>query len=180
MRKLCCIHQTIYSSPSTIRAFARKLWRQVQNWQNNHLQSRTGRHGVHDMSNKRVFLTQSALWAAYDGLTSAYLAAFALALGASNEVIGFLGALPWLASILTQIPGSELSQHFRRKKVYVLFGLIGRLFWIPLLAAPFFFEKPIFFIIIFYLIIKLGEMITDPAYTSLMADVVPRDTFGDF
>ncbi len=132
------------------------------------------------MSNKRILLTQTALWAAYEGLTGAYLAAFALALGASNEIIGFLGALPFLAAILTQIPGSELAQHFRRKKVYMLFGMLGRLFWIPLLAAPFFFTEPILFIVIFYLIIKLGEMITDPAYTSMMADIVPRDTFGDF
>jgi MFS family permease len=130
--------------------------------------------------NRRILLTQSALWAAYDGLTSAYLAAFALALGASNEIVGLLGALPFLAAIITQIPGSELSQHFHRKHVYILFSLIGRLFWIPLLAAPFYFEKPIIFIIVFYLIVKLGEMITDPAYTSLMADVVPRGTFGDF
>jgi MFS family permease len=131
-------------------------------------------------SNKRILLSQSALWAAYDGLTSAYLAAFALALGASNEIIGFLGALPFLAAIITQIPGSELSQHFHRKHVYIFFSLIGRLFWIPLLAAPFYFENPIVFIIIFYLIVKLGEMITDPAYTSLMADIVPRESFGDF
>jgi len=132
------------------------------------------------MNNKRILLTQSSLWAAYDGLTSAYLAAFALALGASNEVIGLLGALPWLAAILTQIPGSELSQHFRRKNVYVLFSFIGRLFWMPLLAAPFFFTKPLLFIVIFYLLIKFGEMITDPAYTSMMADIVPREHFGDF
>jgi len=132
------------------------------------------------MNNQRVFLTNSALWAAYDGLTSAYLAAFALALGASNQVIGILGALPWLAAIITQIPGSELSQHFHRKHVYMFFNFVGRLFWLPLLAAPFFLKKPLLFVVIFYLVIKIGEMITDPAYTSLMADIIPREHFGDF
>ncbi len=132
------------------------------------------------MNNRRVMLTQSAIWAAFDGLTSTYLVAFALALGASNMVIGLLGALPWLASILTQIPGSELSQHYKRKTVYVIFCLIGRLCWIPLLAAPFFSEKPLLFIVIFYLIAKLGETIADPAFTSLLADVVPKTNFGDF
>jgi len=132
------------------------------------------------MNNKNILFANSALWAAYDGLTSAYLVAFALALGASNITIGMLGALPWLASIITQIPGSELAQHLPRKKVYIIFGLIGRLFWLPIIAAPFFFAKPIFFIIIFYLIVKLGEMITDPSFTSLMAEIVPSKTLGDF
>jgi MFS family permease len=131
-------------------------------------------------TNKRILLTQSALWAAFDGLTTAYLVAFALALGASNIVIGLLGALPWLASILTQIPGSELAQHFHRKKVYVLFGLIGRLFWLPLLAAPFLFTNPILAVVIFYSLIKIGETITDPSWTSMMADVVPSKHLGDF
>ncbi|MEM3153988.1 MAG: MFS transporter [Candidatus Woesearchaeota archaeon] len=132
------------------------------------------------MSSKRILLVQSALWAAYDGFTAAYLAAFALALGASNEVIGILGALPWLASIITQIPGSELSQHFHRKHIYIFFALFGRVFWIPILLTPFLFSSPIVFIVLFYLAVKLGETITDPAYTSLLADVVPRKTFGDF
>ncbi len=129
---------------------------------------------------KRILLTNAALWAAYDGLTSIYLTAFALALGASNTVIGILGALPWIASILTQIPGAELVQHYRRKKVYVIFCMIGRLFWIPLLAAPFFFANPIPAIIIFYLLARLGETISDPAYTSLLADLVPEKHRGEF
>jgi MFS family permease len=132
------------------------------------------------MNSKKIFLANSALWAAFDGLTSAYLVAFALALGASNIIIGLLGALPWLASIITQIPGAELAQHFARKKVYVLFGILGRFCWIPLLLSPFMFAKPILPIVIFYLMAKLGEMITDPSWTSLMADVVPREHFGEF
>ena len=129
--------------------------------------------------NKKILLTNAGLWAAFDGLTSAYLVAFALALGASNMIIGLLGALPWLAYIITQIPGSELVQHFARKKIYVLFSL-GRLFWIPILAAPFLFKEPILMIIIFYLLVKLCESITDPAYTSMLADLVPPTHMGDF
>ncbi|MBW3016499.1 hypothetical protein KY309_02725, partial [Candidatus Woesearchaeota archaeon] len=94
------------------------------------------------MKNQRILLANAGLWAAFDGLTSVYLVAYALALGADNMIIGLLGALPWLASILTQIPGSELVQHYARKKIYFFFTL-GRLFWIPILAAPFFFNNPI-------------------------------------
>ncbi len=129
---------------------------------------------------KRILLINAALWAAYDGLTSIYLVAFALALDASNMTIGLLGALPWIASILTQIPGAELVQHFRRKQIYVTFCLIGRLFWIPILASPFFFENPVLAVIIFYLIARLGETIADPSYTSLLADLVPEKGRGEF
>jgi len=132
------------------------------------------------MNNQKVLLTQSALWAAYNGLTSAYLVAFALVLGASNTVIGLLGAMPWLASILTQIPGAELVEHFSRKKIYRVFTLVGRLFWLPLLAAPFLFKEPIIFVVFFFLLIKLGETITQPAYFSLLPDIVPEKSLGEF
>ncbi len=144
------------------------------------MQSWTTRNDIQTMTNKQILLTQSALWAAFDGITSVYLVAFALALGATNVEIGLLGALPWLASIITQIPGSELAQHFSRKKVYMLFALLGRFFWIGIIAAPFLFTKPIIPIIVFYLVCRLGETITDPSWTSMMADIVPAKHLGDF
>lgn len=132
------------------------------------------------MNNQRVFLTQSALWAAFDGFTSVYLAAFALALGASNIVVGLLGAIPFLASIVTQIPGAEFAQHFPRIKVYVYSCLAGRVFWLPLLLAPYFFTKPLVFIVIFYTLCKLGETLSDPSWTTVMAEVVEQEKRGDF
>ena len=132
------------------------------------------------MKNRRVLLTNAALWALYYGLTTSFLVAFALALGASNLVIGLLGALPWLANLLTQIPGSVLVQHFARKKIYVVCGLIGRLFWIPILAAPFLFKQPILAVVIFYLFVKLGETMFYPAVTSLTADLIPQKHLGDY
>lgn len=131
------------------------------------------------MKNQKILLTNAALWAAFDGLTSVYLVAYALALGADNMTIGLLGALPWLASILTQIPASELVQHYARKKIYFFFSL-GRLFWIPILAAPFLFDKPILAIVIFYLFLKICETMTDPAYSTLLADIVPSKKLGTF
>jgi hypothetical protein len=57
------------------------------------------------MKNKQILKLQGSLWASYNGLTAVFLIAYALALGASNTVIGLLGALPWLASLIAQIPG---------------------------------------------------------------------------
>ena len=132
------------------------------------------------MNNQRVILTNNALWAVYDGLTSLYLSAFALALGADNLTIGILGALPFLASILAQIPGAELVQHYPRKSVYVFFSLIGRSFWLPLLLSPFLFAKPLLAVIAFFLLARIFESMTEPAFTTIIADAVPEKNRGEY
>lgn len=132
------------------------------------------------MKAQKTLLAHVGFWAAYEGFTAVYLTAYALALGASNTVIGFLGALPFLASMLTQIIGAELVQHYSRRHIYALFAGLGRLLWIPILLAPFLFEKPLLTVVIAYLFIKLFETMTDPAATTLLADIVPEQTRGEF
>lgn len=132
------------------------------------------------MNNKRIILAHTALWAAYDGLSSLFLAAYALALGADNVIIGILGALPFLASIITQIPGADLAQHLPRTKIYAIFASIGRLIWIPILLAPFAFTEPILAVVIFYLAARICETLTDPAQTTLIADSVSAHERGQF
>jgi len=129
---------------------------------------------------QRAILTATSLMAAFNGLTSVYLVAFALALGASNVVVGVLGALPYLASLLVQIPAAQLVQHLSRKKIIITFEIMSKLFWMPLLLSPFLFINPLLFIVIFYLITKICEGVTTPALTTLIADVVPAKTRGDF
>lgn len=129
---------------------------------------------------QRAILTATSLMAAFNGLTSVYLVAFALALGASNIVVGVLGALPYLANLIVQIPAAQLVQHLSRKKIIVTFETLSKLFWVPLLISPFLFTNPLLFIVLFYLIIKICEGFTTPALTTLIADVIPSKTRGDF
>jgi MFS family permease len=129
---------------------------------------------------KRVFFAASSLMAAFNGLTSVYLVAFALVLGASNIMIGLLGALPYLANLITQIPAARLVQILTRKKIIVTFEFLSKIFWVPLLLSPFIFTDPIIFIIIFYLITKICESFTTPALTTLIADSIPSQTRGEF
>lgn len=132
------------------------------------------------MKNQTVLLSSSALWSLYDGMTSLYLIAFALELGASNLVVGLLGALPWLASILTQIPGAQLVENHSRKTIILGFGFFNRLLWFPILAAPFLFKDPILAIVVFFLLAKIAETIMDPGWASVLADVVPEKIRGKF
>jgi len=120
------------------------------------------------------------MMAAFNGLTSVYLVAFALVLGASNVMVGVLGALPYLANLLTQIPAARLVQILSRKKIIITFEFMSKIFWLPLLLSPFMFTDPILFVIIFYLITKLCESFTTPALTTLIADSIPSQTRGEF
>lgn len=130
--------------------------------------------------NQKIILWNGALWALFNGFTSAFLVAFALALGASNEIIGLLGAMPFIAVILTQMPGATLVQHFKRKNINVVLGLISRFWWLPLLLSPFIFTKPILPVVVFFLFINLGIGLTKPGWASLIADTVEEKHRGEF
>lgn len=130
--------------------------------------------------NQKILLTQGAFWAAFDGLTAVFLSAYALVLGASNTVIGFIAAIPYVAFLLTQLPGVNLSQHFSRKKLYVIVSLISRLCWVGILAAPFITENPLALVIIFYLLVRLAVGLTSPSINTLLADIVEKMKRGDF
>jgi len=129
--------------------------------------------------NQKRFIANGALWAVYEGFNAAFLSAFALALGASNTVIGILSAMPFIAAILGQIPGTQLVEYFGRKKVYVVSSLISRLLWILMILTPYYFSKhPLLVVIIAYFLIRLAEYLTDPAWTTTAADITPVKNRG--
>ncbi|MBN1645340.1 MFS transporter [Candidatus Woesearchaeota archaeon] len=124
--------------------------------------------------NQKKLITNGGLWAAYEGFNAAFLAAFALALGATNTIIGILSAVPFIAAILSQIPGAKLIEYFSRKKVYIIFTSISRMLWIAMVLAPYLFSKyPLVIIVLAYFLIRFTEYITDPAWTTTAADITP-------
>ncbi|MBW2968834.1 MFS transporter, partial [Candidatus Woesearchaeota archaeon] len=124
-------------------------------------------------SQKRL-ITNGGLWAAYEGFNATFLAAFALILGASNTVIGTLSAVPFIALILSQIPGAKLIEYISRKKIYVIGTVISRLFWLLIILTPYFFKKyPLLVIVTAYFLIRFTEYITDASWTTTAADLTP-------
>jgi hypothetical protein len=81
--------------------------------------------------------------AGLDGLTSGgFLAAFALALGASNLQIGILTALPFIGQTF-QIPAVLLVERLgRRKVVAVPAYFLAQSLWIPIALIPVFLGVP--------------------------------------
>ncbi|MEK6874685.1 MAG: MFS transporter [Nanoarchaeota archaeon] len=131
--------------------------------------------------NQKTILRNASLWATYDGLTSTFIVAFALALGASNIWIGIFGALPFVAMLLSQIPGAYSVEFVSRKVIYVVSTGCSRLFWILILVVPYWFmDKPLMYLALFYFVCKLLETFADPSWTTLLADIVPLKIRGIF
>ncbi|HQL96150.1 MAG TPA: MFS transporter, partial [Candidatus Hydrogenedentes bacterium] len=73
--------------------------------------------------------------------TGAFLIGFALALGASNSVIGVLAALGPLA-LAFQIPAVYLVQRLRwRKGIVLVAATLSRSMWLVMAAIPFVLER---------------------------------------
>lgn len=127
----------------------------------------------------------------YDGVCSqilgvlgggAFLVAFALELGASNLLIGFLAAIG-PASQMVQIPSIYLVERLRnRKALVVLPAFIGRLAWLFIPFIPFFLPQEmqppaLLFLIVFY----FGVSATAGcAFNSWIRDLIPQHEFGGF
>jgi len=131
--------------------------------------------------NQRLLLLSGGSWAIFDALTSAFLVAFALFFGASNFVIGFLGAMPYIVSLIIEVPGAKLAEFFSRKKICIIAQGISRISWILIILTPYFFIKtPLLLLTIFFAWIKITDILTEPSWTSLIADIVPLKIRGIF
>jgi len=111
-----------------------------------------------------------------------FLVAFALKLGASNTVIGFLAAIPPLAQ-LVQIPSIYLVEKIRNRRaisVYIL--AVARLFWILIGLIPFLFsvKAGLVFLIIALLSHSILAAIANTGWGSWMRDLVPQYRLGSF
>src|SRR3989344_5631871 len=131
--------------------------------------------------NQTFVMASGGTWAVFDALTSSFLVAFALMFGASNFTIGVIGAMPYLASLIIEWPGAKLAEFVSRKKICIAAQLISRLSWTLIILIPYFFKTaPLIFLTAFFALIKITDILTEPAWTSLIADLVPVRIRGRF
>lgn len=108
-----------------------------------------------------------------------FLAAFALAIGASNYEIGMLVTIALLSQLM-QLPGLALTRYFpkRRATVTVLAGT-ARLLWIFIILIPLLFvDHGITFLLQWFMIAALVGAAAGPAWNSLLRDIIPQKKFG--
>ena len=129
---------------------------------------------------QKLFMWTGGMWAIYDGFTAAFLALFALFLGASNLQIGILAAIPYLATIIAEIPGAKLVEYFTRKSISIA-AVTTRAFWFPLMLAPLISsEYSVIFVLVLIFLIKFFDVLSDPAWTSWIADTIPANIRGAY
>ena len=137
-----------------------------------------------DLSRGGRALIQSAAFSqVFGALTGgAFLAAFALALGATNLVIGVMAAVGPPSQIL-QIPTIYLVERIGGRKALVFIPeILGRLFWVVIALAPLLFPRPWqipIFLTCLILYFSLGA-ISDCAFNSWMRDAIPEKHMGRF
>ncbi|MDD5416816.1 MAG: MFS transporter [Candidatus Aenigmarchaeota archaeon] len=119
--------------------------------------------------------------AAKNGITDNYKIPFALALGASNEMVGLLSSLPDLFGIIVQAFSKKIIKKFGSKKAACNINLmISRLFWIPMILIPFLFQNGVWWFLLFLCIQGIFTQIANTAWFSWIADIVPQKIRGTY
>ena len=127
----------------------------------------------------------------YDGMcshamallvTGAFLPGMALALGASNLVIGFLASLAPIAQ-MGQIPAILIVEKVGlRKLITILFAAGSRISLVAAAFTPFLFppEKQVFLFTLFMVIFFFGGAFAGCSWNSWIKDIVPSETMGRY
>jgi MFS family permease len=132
-------------------------------------------------NDQRQIMRSGAVWSVYEAFTAGFLIVFAISLGASNTVVGIFGAIPYIAIILMEIPGAKLVEYFRRKIIFNIATSISRCVWLLILLTPYLFkEHTLWFVGVFFFLMRCIEYTADPSWTSWVADVLPAKTRGTF
>jgi MFS family permease len=119
------------------------------------------------------------------GFFATYVPLFALAYGATNAQVGQLAAIASLLAMTALFPGARTIPRFGgRKRVVLLFGGgLARILLLALACLPWLASDPAHAIIAIILLnglIAFSSSFSNPAWTSLTADIVPAHIRGRF
>lgn len=116
------------------------------------------------------------------GLTTDYITPYALVLKANVREIGTLSALSNLSSSLVQLKSADFSEKLKsRKKIINLSVFLHALMFIPLIFIPYIFKaNPIFFLILFVVLLNSFNAFAGPPWTSLISEYIPPLKRGKF
>lgn len=116
-------------------------------------------------------------------MTSAFLVAFALALGANVIYIGLLTSIPNVFWTLALVPAAVVTQKymFRRKALLVGATALSRAMWFGILMLPLALSGWSLTGLLLFVVLSsaIGAFAT-PAWASLVGDIVPADVRGRY
>lgn len=115
------------------------------------------------------------------GFTQEYFTPFLLVLGGTVGHVGILNALPNLSASLLQLKTADFVEKAKsRKKIIVAFVFLQALMLLPVVfIALINLKSPYFFIMIALLFTSFGAL-ANPAWGSLMSDLVEENKRGEY
>ena len=128
---------------------------------------------------KRISVKEGSFYNVMEGMGVRYITPYALSIGLSNSLIGFLAVFPTLIGNLLRISLNKFYYKNERKKIVLPFVFTQAFFWIPLIlvgAAYFFLGLKLvtasILLIACYSVIIIAGVLASPAWTSWMQDLV--------
>lgn len=112
-----------------------------------------------------------------------FMTPFALSFGASKLHISVLDAFPSLVGSLMQVPASYLVERTgKRKSLIVSTGILTRATWALVILLPLFFRSiaGVYALTVLMVVLAVTGSMFEPAWTSLVSDIVPRQVRGRF
>ncbi len=125
-------------------------------------------------------LRDSAFSAMSYSLTSLFLIAFAVSMGADHLFVGLLSSIPMLFWSITQIPASKLIERKGlRKKVTLVSITASRMVWFLVFLLPFMnVSDRLFLLLVFATLSSLLSAVSNPGWYSWLGDLVPARIRG--
>lgn len=137
---------------------------------------------LQNLRSLRIANADGAFATAFTTLTSGvFLVGYMKMLGASDEWIGLLAALPNLSGIL-QIPGGVLGRRFESYKGFVApAGFLWRALYVPLIVLPLLPIQPTVALTLLAVLVALawaGNNFVAPVYNEWLGELVPTTSRG--
>jgi MFS family permease len=138
-------------------------------------------------NSRRLSIYDASAFSVSDGFGIRNIAPYALALNASNSMMGFLVSIPSLLGNLSQLLTYKLMGNHSRKKLVVSAVFIQAFFWLLLLLPGFLFLRaktatntPVIILIALYTGLIVSGALAGPAWMSWMKDIVPEKKLGRY
>ncbi len=130
----------------------------------------------------RFSVLDGAAWSAMAGVTQNYITPFALILKATTAQIGLLTSVPNLLMSAAQLSAPRLAEKAGSRKALILPTVfLHALMWIPVFLVPYFAPAgKVWWLIAFISISSVLGTMANPAWGSMMADLVPQRIRGRY
>jgi len=116
------------------------------------------------------------------GLITDYVTPYALVLKATIRQIGFLSAIPFLASSIVQLVSADIAEKLKsRKKAIVIFVFAHTLMFVPIMLIPYLFaSQAVLFLIVFMTLYTGFSTLVSPIWVGLMTEYIPTRKRGSY